>query len=190
MDTAMIVYLCVFAVGFVFLLVSFIGGVEHVGFDHHFDVGHHDPGGGDHTINPSFFSAKVISCFLVGTGTGAVISHSWITPAIKIVELSYLVDFLIGFACGFFVGFICWWIVKLFLSQQASSSFSNDSFVGIKVPLRVGIAQNSVGEISADLGGQIRSLDVRSEDGKVIKSGSLVEVVRISSGIGIVRICK
>jgi hypothetical protein len=190
MDTATMVYLCVFAAGFVFLLVSFLCGIENIGADHHLDISHCDSDGQDYTINPSFFSAKVIACFLVGVGMGAIVSHSWLTPGIKIYGLGYFIDMVTGLVAGLILGHGGWWIVKFFLSQQASSVFSNDKFIGVKVPLRVGMPKHGTGEISAELDGQIRSLNVRSEDGRPIISGTEVEVVRISGSVGIVSVCK
>jgi hypothetical protein len=75
MDTVVIVYLCVFLVGFVFLFTTFIFGFDHFDVEHHIEFDHSI----DYTISPSFFSAKVISCFLVGFGMGAIVSHSWLT---------------------------------------------------------------------------------------------------------------
>lgn len=187
MDSAIIVYLSIFSVGFVFLITSFLFGFGHFDMEHHAEIGH-SADNTDNTISPSFFSAKVIACFLVGFGMGAIVSHSWLTTVIKIETFKFFVDGVIGFIFGLVIAFCAWSIIKFFMSQQASSLFSNEKFVGLKVPLRVGIPQHGTGEITAEIGGQVRSLDVQSENGCQIVTGTNVEIIKISGNIGIVKV--
>jgi hypothetical protein len=189
MDMLMTVYLCVFLAGFVFLIVSFLFGFEGLNVEHHIDFTGHDV---DNTISPSFFSAKVMACFLVGFGMGAIVSHSWISSWViqqrQIIGLGIFIDGVFGLLSGIIIGFCAWSIIKFFLSQQSSSLFTNEKFVGLKAPLRVGIPQQGTGEITIEIEGQVRSLDVQSENGCQIVSGTNVEIIRISGNVGIVKI--
>lgn len=183
----LIVYLCMFAAGFVFLIGAFVLGVEHDG-DH--DMGHdhdHDHEGADKdSPSPSIFSVKVISCFLMGFGLGATFSHVFVT-ADEGHQLKYAVDLLLGLIGGFAIGYLGWLIIKIFLGQQANANFSLKSWVGVEAPLNLTIQTTSCGEMTANVDGQTRSLDVRSEDGSVIQTGTLVKVIRVDGQIGIVR---
>ncbi|MDD5650684.1 MAG: hypothetical protein PHF86_09785 [Candidatus Nanoarchaeia archaeon] len=118
---------------------------------------------------------------------GAIVSHSWLTLAIKFVSLKLFVDGIIGLFSGSLIGLGAWYIIKFFLSQQSSSLFSNEKFIGLKTSLRVGIPQHGTGEITAEIDGQVRSLDVQSDNECQITSGTIVEIIRVSGNIGIVK---
>ncbi len=184
MSTVLIVYLSIFFGGLTFIIVSFIAGL-----DHSVEIGHdmeHPGDVGAETMSPSFFSMKVISCFLMGVGLGATASHVWITASLPVMS-KYPIDLVFGLAGGFAEGWLGWKIIKLFLSQQGSSNYTIDSFVGRHCQVTNTIAVNGIGEISGTINGVLRSLDVKSESGSEIKAGTMVEVISISGSIGIVR---
>lgn len=177
MTTAMTIYLCMFAIGFVFLAISF-------GFGFDFEIDHEIPGGdhgvGDHSDSPSIFSAKVISCFLMGFGAFASIGDAFISQNNMDSGSKFVLAGLVGIVGGFLMGYIGWLIIKLFLGQQGNSNYSLEMFIGMKAQLSVPISEGGIGEISCNLRGQRRSLDVRSTDGKAIMAGTMVEVIQVT----------
>jgi len=194
MATALIVYLCMFIVGFVLIIGAFIFGGEHdtdhdVGHDfgHDHDVGGHDHGAdGEDTLSPSVFSTKVMAFFLMGFGLGAAISHLLVSGE-EVTAAKVMIDLIFGLLGGFALGWIGWWIIKIFMKQTADSNFKIERWVGVEAPLNLTINQENCGEMSASVDGQLRSLDVRSEDGSIIKTGTRVKVIRVDGQIGIVR---
>lgn len=189
MSTAIVVYLCFFVAGFLFLLISFLFGAEQ---DSSLD---HDPTWeavsegaevSDHTISPSIFSAKVAACFLIGFGLGATVSHYWLSDAL-IGPRRYFLDSLCGLAGGLLFGYLGWLIIKTIMSQQGSYQFTLDKLVGARAVLTVGIPRDGIGELVHLLDGQRRVLDVRTPDGSPLPHGTLVEVVAISGSHGLVK---
>ncbi len=184
MSVTLIIYLSIFGVGFVFLVVSFLSGLDHdVDVDHEID---HPGELSADTMSPSYFSMKVISCFLMGVGLGATASRIWITGPEPLMW-KYAVDLAIGLIGGFIEGYLGWKIIKLLLSQQGNTTYTVESFVGKRCQVTAGVVANGTGEISATINGVLRSLDVKSESGQEIKVGTQVEVLSISGSIGIVR---
>jgi len=203
MPAALIVYLCMFAAGFLFLALSFIFGADHhaaeVGHGDvgghdvahdvshgvgHQDVGHHDVG--DKTYSPSIFSTRVIACFLMGFGIGATLSHTWITHAVKL-PWKYGIDLSAGIVGGLVFGFLCWFIIKLIFSQQFEKVFRLEEFIGRQGQLSLPIPEKGIGEIALVFDETNRTLSVRSEDGSPISRGVTVEVVSLSGTIGLVK---
>lgn len=189
MSTAIVVYLCFFLAGFLFLLISFLFGAGH---DSEMD---HDPTWeevadghevSDQTISPSIFSAKVAACFLIGFGLGATISYYWLSDAM-LGARRYFLDSLCGLMGGLIVGYLGWLIIKTIMSQQGSYQFTLDKLVGARAVLSVSIPPNGIGELVHVLDGQRRVLDVRTPDGSPLPHGTLVEVVGISGSHGLVK---
>lgn len=180
MSGFVIFYLCVFMVGFVFVIGSFVFDGEHdADHDHDFS---------DETMSPSVFSTKVISLFLMGFGLAAALSHYYVSKNIAFSN-AMLIDIVIGVFGGIALGALGWWIIKIFMSQQAHSNFNIQSWVGIKSQTTLTTQGLDCGELSATVSGQLRSLDIRSENGEKIPTGTYVEVIRVDGQIGIVRKC-
>lgn len=198
METAAIVYLCIFLVGFVFLVGSLalgsLGGHAEAGdAGGTADAGAPHLGGdlsADQGLSPASFSVKLAACFLTGYGAGALVVHYWISPGLSPVAAS-LAEFGAGLAFGSLVAWFGWLIIKFLLSQQGGNEAVQVSeFVGVRATLAVAIREPSgIGEITFTHKGKRFSLDVRSEDGKAVDTGSEVEVVRVSGNTGIVRKC-
>ena len=187
MATALILYLCLFTAGFVFLIAGFIFGGEHDGdHDHDHDHDSDDGDDGKGSLSPSVFSFKGIACFLIGFGLGATLSHFFVSGE-DVTSLKVFLDTLFGVLGGFAFGYCGWLIIKLFMSQTAHSNFSVKCWIGVEAPLTLTIQGETCGEMQAAVDGQIRSLDVRAEDGGVIKTSTLVRVIRVDGQIGIVR---
>lgn len=191
MSAVLTVYLCIFLVGFVFLFFSFISGL-----DHHVDIGHDavNPGeASSETMSPSFFSAKVIACFLIGAGLGASLSRLWIVGEDPVSFLGpftgYAFDALMGLVGGFAMGFLGWLIIKMFLSQQSSTGYGLNDFVGKRCQVLVTIPAGSTGEVSGTVKGINRWLDVKNETNEPLRASSWVEIIAISGTVGVARKC-
>lgn len=182
MTTAMMVYLCMFAVGFMILLFGFILGGDHeAGAD-----ADHDIGGGDHgddTMGPSVFSLKVIACFLIGFGGGALINNGYSHLGAG-GGLGVIADVLCGCLGGFIMAALGYALIRAMWSQQGNSNFSLNDCVGKSGALTLGIPENGTGEMTLEVKGVNRALDVRSDSGQAIKTGTLVKIVRIDGVVG------
>lgn len=196
MDSVAIAYLIVFLVGFSFLVLTLVLGSLGGEVGHgevHVEVGHGDAGGGGggdggvgHTSSPGLFSFRVMACFLVGFGAAALVSHYQITYDMPRFT-KFPLDLGLGLAGGLLVGYTGWRIVKFFLSQQGFAEVTASDFVGVEAPLTLGIPQGGTGEITFNQKGKRLSLDVRSETGEPITTGTKVTVVSMAGSVGIVR---
>ena len=188
MSTALLVYLCIFIIGFMFMFVSFVFGLDHT-----VEVGHdmsHPGETNSETMSPSFFSLKVISCFMMGAGLGASACRAWITGPLStehsIFMSGYLVDMVFALVGGFLMGWLGWNIIRLLLSQQGGSSYTTQDFLGKRCQLPVSIPANGVGELSCDIKGCTRWLDVRSHNGEMIRACTWVEIIKVDGQVGLV----
>lgn len=179
MNAETVVYLCIFAAGFLLLGIMAVVGDGDVDVDADLDI---DAEMG----SPNAFSLKVISCFLVGFGAMATVSSYWISYEMAIKQ-RVATDLGLGLIGGMLIGFAGWAIFRFFLSQQASYHVTQDEFVGKRANLRVGIPSEGVGEIFIEHAGRNQTVDVKSESGSSIPSGTLVEVVSVNGNIGYVR---
>lgn len=191
MDSVAIAYLAVFLAGFSFLVLTFLFGA--LGADaEHGDVGHAEAGtadgatGSDHSMSPGVFSFRVIACFLVGFGAGALISHYWITSELPVYS-KFPLDLTVGMVGGIGVGWVGWKIIKFFLSQQGGVEVRTSDFVGVVAPLTLGIPSGGVGEISFSHANKRISLDVRADSQEAIPTGTKVIVVAMAGNVGVVQ---
>ena len=173
MSVSTIVYLSILGAGFVLLLAMAFGGDGDSDFD--------TDGG-----SPNFFSMKVISCFLVGFGAMAIVSSFWITYAMA-AKQKMAFDLGLGLIGGIIMGVIGWSVFNFFLSQQASYRVTQQEFIGKRANLRVGVPADGLGEIFIEHAGRNQTVDVKSESGEAIASGTRVEVVSVSGNIGFVK---
>ncbi len=190
MDSVAVAYLAVFLAGFSFLLLTFLFGAAGAAAEHG-DVGHDvggsaDAGGADHSMSPGVFSFRVIACFLVGFGMASLISHYWISAGFQPFA-KFPLDLTLGMVGGIGVGWIGWRIIRFFMSQQGGSDVRSADFVGIVAPLTVGIPVGGVGEIAFTFANKRMSLDVRSDGGAAIHTGTKVIVVSMAGSVGVVQ---
>lgn len=191
MSPLLITYVCLFTVGFVFIVGAFVFGDSHDA-DHDHDFGGHDHDGNeaedDNSMSPSVFSTKVIAFFLMGFGLAAAFSHLNVSGETTSV-LKVSIDVMLGLAGGVILGWIGWLVIRGLLRQQAHSNFHIERWVGVKSHLTLIAEGQNCGEISATVDGQLRSLDVRSENGERLPTGTYVEVLRVDGQVGVVRKC-
>lgn len=175
-------YFWIFMIGFGFIMFTlFSGEIDLPDVEVDVDVET------DGLVNAKVFSLKVISCFLMGWGFGASFSHEWITAGWELGARKYSLDGLVGMGGGIVVGWLGLKVINLLESQQSSTTFSIQSFVGRQAILDLDCSDTRIGEVSALIMGNTRHLDVKSMTGKTIKKGTLVEVVAISGTIGLVK---
>ncbi|MDA2930633.1 hypothetical protein MYX84_11925 [Acidobacteria bacterium AH-259-O06] len=177
-------YLIIFAIGFVFLLVTFVLGelfegvgelAEHldIDFDHDFDHG-------DHGLGPSILSPKILSVFVtVFGGTGYIVTVQF--------DYSLLGTSLIGIVSGVILASITFGVVSWLYTQQSTTMVSPESLVGKKGTVSIGIPRAGIGQVVLNVVGARVTKSARSEDGEAIEPNSRVTVVSVEGSGVIVR---
>lgn len=174
--SAFTVFLGIAAIGFVFLVVSFLFG-DLFG---HGDIGGHDFHGdlhGDHGV--SFFSTRVLSVFITAFGGfGAIATH-----------LGYRIEVStgIGLVGGAIFGTLIYLFASFLYSQQASSDIRVSELVGHTAQVSVAIPSNGVGQIRCSLGESIVEKIARAQDGDAIPAHTLVKIESIVGETVLVR---
>ncbi len=159
------VFLGIAAVGFLFLVVSFVFG-EVFG---HGDFGGHDADlHGDIHGGVSFFSSRVLSVLVTAFGGFGAIG----------IHLGYSIGLstTIGLAGGLVFGAIIYLFASFLYSQQASSDVRVSDLVGSTARVSVTIPKGGVGQIRCTLGESVMEKIARSEDGQEIPAHTLVKV--------------
>jgi len=156
----MLIFVSIFAVGFVILLLSMI-------FGHDGDVDA-DADGMDH--GPSIFSVKILSLILVGFGAGGFGLRAS-------TEAGMFVSSMAGVGGSVIVGAFGYFILRAFYRSQASSTIVDQDIVGCEGNLIDGIARDGRGQISCIIRGREITFLARSRDGKPIKRGTPVKIV-------------
>ena len=169
--SAFTVFLGIAAMGFLFLLASFLFGeiFDHLGAD----AGDFDHGG------PSFFSLRVLSVFVTGFGgVGAIGIHFGLT----VLPASGL-----GFLSGMTCALIIYSFARFLYGQQASTQYQSGDLVGKTGRTVVGIPKGGMGQIRCQIGEELVDKMARSQDGAAIGENSIVQVVQVLGEIVIVR---
>ncbi len=170
--SAFSLFLGIGALGFLFLLASFLlGEVSHV-----FDSGHnlehdleHDL---DHDDGPGFFNTRVISIFLTAFGgIGALM----VSRGFGAVAGS-----IFGLAGGLVFGFAVYLFARFLYSQQASSLIDSSDLVGLRAKVIVDIPEGGSGQVRCIVGESMVEKIARSVDGSAIPHDSTVLVESIS----------
>ena len=173
----MMLFLAIAIAGFVLVAGAFLFGHDHdAGHDggaDHGDASHE----GDATI--SIFSTKVLATLFMGFGASAAIARHY--------GMGYLQASLTGILCGLLVAALMYWLLNVFLSQQASSLVSTSSAVGRPGTVTVSIGTDSLGEVGIDLDGNYTTCAAQSESGGPIPKGRTVRVVRTLGSALVVR---
>lgn len=164
----MIVFIVLAICGFIILTFSLFGHDTDHDVDHDTD---HDGGG-------SIFSTKIISLFVTGFGaSGAIAAH---------YKWSMLASSIIGILFGFMLGGLGYFLINLFYQQQADSSVKTSDLIGQIGTLTIGIAPNSIGEVTIHFKGQKFYYPARTKQGGTINSGGAVKIVDSVAGTMIV----
>lgn len=157
----------------VWIIASSISGGGH-DVDH--DVGHngvdHDADGGEPAI--SFFSPKVICCFVLGFGAAGAVTSGY--------GRSVTASVLWGLGCGLTLAILMLVFLRALYSQQANSMVPVGDAVGKTGMVTSNIARNGVGEVTITVGGFSRTELAISSDGGAIPQGTRVKVSSVSAG--------
>jgi membrane-bound ClpP family serine protease len=170
-------YLLCFLLGFIFSLLSFLGGfgMLHVPHGMHPSAGHH--GGGQNS--PVNFGT--IAAFLAWFGgTGYLLlrySNVWAVLALGIAFLSGL-----GGAAVVF-----WFLVKVLLAHEKDLDPADYDMIGVLGQVSSTLRAGGTGEMIFSQAGARRSASIRAESGEAIAKGVEVVVTRYEQGIAYVR---
>lgn len=157
----MTVYLCIAAVGFVVLLLSYAFGGHGELSDH--DVGHAADG-------PSPLSLKIIAIFAGMFGVvGAIVraygaEHHWAIIA--------------GTAAGVVAAIPAYALVRALHENQSSTEYTEGSLVGRDATVVVAIPSGGLGQVSVMHGLETVTRPARSANGEAVGLGAAVRVKR------------
>jgi membrane protein implicated in regulation of membrane protease activity len=183
-------YLLCFFVGFIFSVLSFLGGATHIHLPARWHLpfhGAHHAGGmaGRGTMHArgglSWFNAMTIMTFLAWFGgIGYLLStHSRL---VAMVALGIAV--VSGVMAASMVFKFMARLVKVTESQMLDWDYRIEGTVGaISSPIR----QDGTGEMIFEQRGARKSVAVRSEDGKPLPNGTEVAITRYENGIAYVK---
>jgi len=168
---AFTVFLAIGAVGFLFLVVSFVFGevFDHLGFG--FD--HLDHGG------PGFFSGRVVAVFVTAFGGfGAVATHYGLSP---------LPACGVGFGSGMLFGGAIYLFARFLFNQQATSEVRSSDLVGQTARVVVTIPAGGIGQVRCRLGEELVDKIARTRDGESVPENTPVLVEEVLGETVIVR---
>ena len=172
--SAFTIFLGIAAIGFLFLLLSFVFG-EIFG---HGDVGGHGDVHGDfHGV--SFFSTRVLSVFVTAFGGfGAIGTH-----------LGYRIEIstAIGLVGGLVFGGLIYLFANFLYSQQASSEIRVGELVGRTAQVTVAIPKDGLGQVRCSMGESVVERLARTEDGAAIPANTSVRIESIVGETVLVR---
>lgn len=152
-------------VGFIFLLASLILGDIFEMFGGDADLG------GDGT-DFGLFDSRVIAVFMTAFGGFGFIG-AW-------SGLGSIASSLVGLLGGVIFGGIVSAFGRFLISQQASSSVSDDDLVGRTAQVTVGIKPGEVGQISTKIGDERVEKLARINSDDELKPGTAVKIVTVA----------
>lgn len=169
------IFLAIAAVGFLFLMVSFVFG-EIFG---HADVGAH--GGDVHgdAQGVGFLNSRVLSVFVTAFGGfGAIGAH-----------LGYRIEIstAIGLVGGMIFGGIIYLFARFLYGQQASSGVGVGELVGRTAQISVAIPAGGLGQVRCALGENVVEKLARTVDGGAIPANTSVKIESIVGETVLVR---
>ena len=165
--TPLIVFLCIAAVGFVFLLISLVVGdiFDSFGFETGLDGGADGHGHG-------LLDSRVLSVFVTAFGGFGAIG---IQMGLSIVPSS-----LLGLGGGIILGGVVSLFGRFLYKQQSSSSITTAQLVGRPAQVVVAIAPGSIGQVSCRVGEERIEKLARARDNLEIKAGATVRVEEVA----------
>ena len=163
--TPLIVFLCIAAVGFVFLLISLVVGdlFDSFGFETGLD------GGAD---GHALLDSRVISVFVTAFGGFGAIGIQ--------AGLSITLSSLLGLGGGIVLGGLVSLFARFLYKQQATSSVTTSQLLGRTAQVIVPIAPGSLGQVSCRVGEERVEKLARARDNREIKAGTTVRVDEIA----------
>jgi len=166
--SAFAIFLGIAAIGFLFLMSSFVFGeiFEHGDFGGH-DADLHSDAGDAHG-GVSIFSTRVVSVFVTAFGGFGAIG----------IQMGYRIEIstAIGLAGGLVFGTIIYLFASFLFSQQASSDVRLGELLGRTAQVRVAIPKGGLGQVRCTLGECVVDKIARAEDGDEIPANTSVKV--------------
>ena len=169
------IFLGIAAIGFLFLMVSFVFG-EVFG---HADLAGHDADVHGDVHGVSFFSTRVLSVFVTAFGGFGAIG----------IHLGYGIEIAtaIGLVGGVIFGALIYLFASFLYSQQASSDIRVGDLVGRTAQVSVAIPAGGVGQVRCTLGESVVEKIARAEDGGSIPVHTSVTILSVPGETVIVR---
>ena len=162
----MLMFISIFAAGFVILILSMI-----FGHDGDVDADTDGPGHG-----PSIFSIKMIALILVGFGAGGFGLRATTDAGMFTASMT-------GIGGSVVVGLFGWLILRAFYRSQASSTIVDQDIVGSAGNLLDAIPDDGRGQVSCVVRGREITFLARSKDGMSIKRGTPVRIVAKTANV-------
>lgn len=159
--SALMVFLIIAAIGFVFLLVSLVLGDIFDGLGIDADMG---SGAEGHAL----LDSRVLSVFVTAFGGFGAIGTQ--------MGLGLVGSSLLGLAGGLGMGGVVSLFARFLYRQQATSSVTTSQMVGRTAQVVVSIVPGSLGQISCRIGEERVEKLARAKDNQEIKAGSIVRV--------------
>jgi hypothetical protein len=173
--SAFAIFLAIAAVGFLFLIISFVFG-EIFG---HSDIGAHggDVHGDVHGI--SFLNTRVLSVFVTAFGGFGAIA----------VHLGYRIEIstAIGIIGGLIFGGIIYLFARFLYGQQATSGVAVAELVGRTAQISVAIPAGGLGQVRCALGETVVEKLARTVDGVAVPANTSVTIESIAGETVLVR---
>jgi membrane protein implicated in regulation of membrane protease activity len=169
------IFLGIAAIGFLFLMVSFVFG-EVFG---HADLAGHDADVHGDAQGVSFFSTRVLSVFVTAFGGFGAIG----------IHLGYGIEVAtaIGLVGGIVFGALIYLFASFLFSQQASSDIRVGDLVGRTAQVSVAIPAGGVGQVRCAMGESVIEKIARAEDGGAIPAHTSVTILSVPGETVIVR---
>jgi len=163
--SALLVFLIIAALGFIFLLVSLVVGdiFDGLGFETNLD------GGAD---GHALLDSRVLSVFVTAFGGFGAIGTQ--------MGLGLVGSSLLGLAGGLGMGGVVSLFARFLYKQQATSSVGTAQMVGRTAQVIVSIVPGSLGQVSCRIGEERIEKLACSKDNQEIKAGSIVRVEGIA----------
>jgi hypothetical protein len=175
--SAFAIFLGIAAIGFLFLIVSFIFGelFEHLDLFADHGVDFH----GEAHDGVGFFSSRVLSVFVTAFGGFGAIG----------IHLGYGIGVSTGMGLvgGVVFGGLIYLFASFLYTQQASSDVRVGELLGSTAQVSVAIPKGGLGQVSCRMGESVVEKIARSQDGEAIPANSLVKIEAVVGETCIVR---
>lgn len=170
-------YLGCFLVGFLFSLVTFLGGFGHLHWPHvHVPHGHAAGRGANSPVN--FGTVAAFLAWFGGTGyLLSRFSSVWVLLALGLAIVSGF-----GGAAAVF-----WFLFKFLLANEQELDPADYEMVGVLGRVSSTVREGGTGEMIFSREGVRRAASIRSETGEFIAKGTEVVVTGFERGIAYVR---
>lgn len=163
----MLIFITIFAVGFVILLISLI-------FGHDTDIDADVDGDVSDVVEsdahgPSIFSVKMVALLMVGFGAVGFGVRSTSESEMWIASLA-------GVGGAAVIGIIGYLIIRAFYASQESSTITDGDVIGQRATLLDAITEGGNGQVVCIIRGREMTYLARSADGKPIDRGTPVRI--------------